>query len=107
MKGAEGSVCLYRLWLLVYPAPTTKLCYSQAVGPSLGRAAALSFLRPPSMSPAAEQCPCRATRSEDLLNDRLTILLENESRIIKGPRKPLISLEKHIILLYEMSEHNK
>lgn len=42
MKGAEGSVCLCRLWLLVYPAPTTKLCYSQAVGPSLGRAAALS-----------------------------------------------------------------
>lgn len=41
MKGAEGSVCLCRLWLLVYPAPTTKLFYSQAVGPSLGRAAAL------------------------------------------------------------------
>lgn len=46
MKGAEGSVCLCRLWLLVYPASTTKLCYSQAVGPSLGRAAALST--PPS-----------------------------------------------------------
>lgn len=49
MKGAEGSVCLCRLWLLVYPAPTTKLFYSQAVGPSLGRAAALST--PPPSSP--------------------------------------------------------